>query len=92
MLTQWVVVVLNCNVLCHLQQCKCPDQDLWAPLYIGWILVPYASMGPRAAHNATTNSMSTVYQLANKLANRSDMMLEGPTTPAVGLEEESFTA
>ena len=36
--------------------------------------------------------MSTVYQLANKLANRSDMMLEGPTTPAVGLEEESFTA
>ena len=34
MLTQWVVMVLNCNVLCHLQQCKCPDQDLWAPLYI----------------------------------------------------------
>ncbi len=33
MLTQWVVMVLNCNVLCHLQQCKCPDQDLWAPLY-----------------------------------------------------------
>ena len=61
-------------------------------VYIGWILVPYASMGPRAAHNATTNSMSTVYQLANKLANRSDMMLEGPTAPAVGLEEESFTA
>ena len=34
MLTQWVVMVLNCNVLCHLQQCKCPDQDLWAPLYV----------------------------------------------------------
>ena len=33
MLTQRVVMVLNCNVLCHLQQCKCPDQDLWAPLY-----------------------------------------------------------
>ncbi len=33
MLTQWVVMVLNCNVLCYLQQCKCPDQDLWAPLY-----------------------------------------------------------
>ncbi len=33
MLTQWVVMVLNCNVLCHLQQCKCPDQDLRAPLY-----------------------------------------------------------
>ena len=33
MLTQWVVMVLNCNVLCHLQQCKCPDQDLWTPLY-----------------------------------------------------------
>ena len=34
MLTQWVVMVLNCNVLCHLQQCKCPDQHLWAPLYL----------------------------------------------------------
>ncbi len=34
MLTQWIVMVLNCNVLCHLQQCKCPDQDLWAPLYL----------------------------------------------------------
>ena len=33
MLTQWVVMFLNCNVPCHLQQCKCPDQDLWAPLY-----------------------------------------------------------
>ncbi len=33
MLTQWVVMVLHCNVLCHLQQCKCPDQDLLAPLY-----------------------------------------------------------
>ncbi len=31
MLTQWVVMVLKCNVLCHLQHCKCPDQDLWAP-------------------------------------------------------------
>ena len=29
-LTQWVVMVLKCNVLCHLQPCKCPDQDLWA--------------------------------------------------------------
>jgi len=28
MLTQWVVMVLNCNLPCHLQQCKCPDQDL----------------------------------------------------------------
>ena len=35
MLTQWVVMVLNCNVPCHLQHCKCPDQDLWAPLYLG---------------------------------------------------------
>ena len=26
-------MVMNCNVPCHLQQCKCPDQDLWAPLY-----------------------------------------------------------
>ncbi len=25
MLTQWDVMVLNCNVLCHLQQCKCPE-------------------------------------------------------------------
>ena len=33
MLTQWVVMVLNCNVLYHLQQCKCPGQDLWAPLH-----------------------------------------------------------
>ncbi len=33
MLTDWVVMVLNCNVPCHLPQCKCPDQDLWAPLY-----------------------------------------------------------
>ena len=34
MLTQWVVMVLNYNAPCHLQQCKCPDQDLWAPLYV----------------------------------------------------------
>ena len=34
MLTQWVVMVLNCNVICHIQQCKCPDQNLWAPLYL----------------------------------------------------------
>ncbi len=27
-------MVMNGNVPCHLQQCKCPDQDLWAPLYI----------------------------------------------------------
>ena len=33
MLTHWLVMVLNRNVTCHLQQCKCPDQDLWAPLY-----------------------------------------------------------
>ena len=26
-------MVLNCNVPCHLQQCKCPDQDIWALLY-----------------------------------------------------------
>ncbi len=26
-------MVMNGNVPCHLQQCKCPDQDLWAPLY-----------------------------------------------------------
>ncbi len=26
-------MVVNGNVPCHLQQCKCPDQDLWAPLY-----------------------------------------------------------
>ena len=26
-------MVLNGNVPCH-QQCKCPDQDLWAPLYV----------------------------------------------------------
>jgi len=32
MLNHWVVMVLNGNVPCHLQQCKCPDQDLWAPL------------------------------------------------------------
>jgi hypothetical protein len=38
MLTQWVVMVLNCNVLCHLQQCKCPDQDLWAPLYMIFVV------------------------------------------------------
>ena len=31
MLTHWVVIVLNGNVPCHLQQCKCPDQVLWAP-------------------------------------------------------------
>jgi len=34
MLSHWVVMVLNGNAPCHLQQCKCPDQDLWAPLYI----------------------------------------------------------
>ena len=34
MLTQWAVMVLNCHVLDHLQQCKCSDQDLWAPLYV----------------------------------------------------------
>ena len=39
MLTQWVVMVLNSNVLCHLQQCKCPDQDLWDPLYMNTLLL-----------------------------------------------------
>jgi len=37
MLSHWVVMVLNGNAPCHLQQCKCPDQDLWAPLYISAI-------------------------------------------------------
>ena len=32
MLSHWVVMVLNGNAPCHLQQCKFPDQDLWAPL------------------------------------------------------------
>jgi len=33
MLSHWVVMVMNGNVPCYLRQCKCPDQDLWAPLY-----------------------------------------------------------
>ena len=27
-------MVVNGNVPCNLQQSKCPDQNLWAPLYI----------------------------------------------------------
>ena len=41
MLSHWVVIVLNVNVPCHLQQCKCPDQDLWAPLYVNMIYMIY---------------------------------------------------
>jgi len=33
-LTHWIVIVMNGNVPCNVQQPKCPDQDyLWTPLY-----------------------------------------------------------
>ncbi len=43
MLSHWDVMVMNDNVPCHLQQCKCPDQDLWAPLYILTSIRTYSS-------------------------------------------------
>lgn len=34
MLSQCAVLDMNGDVLCHLQQCKCPDQDSCTPLNV----------------------------------------------------------
>ena len=60
MLIQWVVMALNCNVPCHLQQCKCPDQRLMGPtvLITRCALQHPASVSGQVLQSVADNSLA----------------------------------